>query len=302
MVATGLLLATAASCCATGSSFAMRSTLGRKGTAGGYLSFYFLASFLLSVAIQFKGAALPTFSLPIALTGLLTGFCVVGLMSTIGYALKKGPSGLTFAFLNCGSIMPPLLMALIFSEPFGFSLSVPHLIGCVLVLFGLFWAARGSKNTGMSKSWPFLAALIFLFQSLILTIFDWRCLLFQEGPSHLLIPFHCEAAADVWFMPMMFLSAFTIQSLLFFSRERRIWAPVEFLGGGLGGVVNGISSFLLLTATSTSLPAEKVMLFPLFAVLTIIFCNFFGQWIYKEKVPWYALGCCALGICIGVLG
>lgn len=43
------------------------------------------------------------------------------------------------------------------------------------------------------------------------------------------------------------------------------------------------------------------MIFPIFSVTIILFCNLWGQWLYKEKVNWFANACCIGGILIGTV-
>ncbi len=289
--------------CASISSLMMRRTLSsRHGTAGGYLSFYFLVSFLCAATLNSLFTFKQPWSPTMTLLGGLTGLLVIALMITMGLALGTGPSGLTFAFQNSGSILPPLLMALLFKSAFGFSISLGNIIGMLLVIGGLFWAARTKKTGVISKRWLTFALLTFFCQAIILSIFQWRCLLIEDNlPSHPLIPFRCLQSEDLWFMPAMFFSAWCFQLIYFFYSERRLLYKAEWIGGGVGGIANGLSTCFLLMATRMANSQEKVMLFPLFAVLVILLCNLYGRIIYRESVNWAANACCTAGIFVGTL-
>lgn len=283
------------------SSLALSKSLHHGASIRGYLSSYFLVSFLISSLLNGIFSFNISFNVPMSLLGLVVSFLIMGLMFWMGKAIQKGPSGLTFAFQNSGAILPPLLMALIFKEPFGFSLTIGNLIGIGLVTLGLFWAAIGTSKISLRKEWLWYALLIFFVQGLILTIFQYRCLLIQEGlPSHFLIPFSCSQEADLWFMPVIFFSAWVCQVFNFSFSEKRLPKMSEMIGGSLGGLANGLSTFFLLRATLVATPVEKAMLFPLFTVLVILLCNLYGKLMYKEIIPWKAHAFAMLGIFIGM--
>lgn len=290
-----------ASLCASGSSLAFSQTVRRGGSSGGYLVNYFLICFLVAFFLNGIPFSAPHFSLPMSLVGAGVGVLIAALMFSLGRALQKGPSGMTFAFQNCGAVVPPLLLAVIFSKPFGFSLSWGNLVGMALVVTALVYASLGSsKSSTTQKSWILYALGAFVAQGLILSIFQWRCLLWEKGvPDHSLIPFFCTPEADLWFMPALFLCAWIYQALTFFYRERRLPNLVECVGGGLGGVANGLSTFFILKATSLATDTEKMMLFPIFTVTIILLCNLFGKFFYQEKISWKANALAVAGIVIG---
>jgi hypothetical protein len=289
-----------ASVSASFSSLALSKTLYRGASAGGYLFFYFLSGFLISSF--FNGIVFSHIPMNFNMTclGIAVGLLIPVLMFAIGKALQTGPSGLTFSFQNSGAILPPLLLAFCFNKSFGFFLSFENLIGMILVILGLFWAAVGHAKVSVRKIWIVYALLAFIVQGLILTIFQWRCLLFQEDlPSHALIPFSCPSNADLWFMPALFFSAWIYQALRFSYSEKRLPRFPEIIGGSLGGIANGLSTFLLLKATYLASIEEKTMLFPFFTVMVVLFCNLSGRIFYQEKIPWKANALAALGILIG---
>jgi hypothetical protein len=298
----GFLFTLLASSAASLSSLALSKTLRRGVSLTGYLFFYFLTGLVISICLNGILLSPPPFSFPMALFGSAVGLLVALLMSLMGKALQHGPSGLTFAFQNSGAVFPPLLLAILFSKPFGFTLSAGNLIGMGLVLAGLFYAAFGRSTTPLTKKWVIYASLALVMQSAILSSFQWRCLLIQEDlPRHLLIPCVCPECADLWFMPALFFAAWIYQAVCFIFMQRRRPHLGEIVGGGLGGVANGLSTFFLLRATVTASEAERAMLFPLFTVVVILLCNLYGMLFYREKIPWKANAIAALGICIGTL-
>lgn len=290
-----------AAAAASVSSFAVAQSLRKGASIRGYLLIYFFICFLVACGINGLFTFQHSFCPSVCVLGSMAGFSSVGLMILLGKALHKGPPGLTLAFLNSSSIVPPILMALIFKAPFGFTLTLGNLFGMVLVILGLFWAAKRSSQEPFPKKWLFYTLFAFGFQVLMLTLFQWRSLFIKEDlGSHLLIPFHCTAEDDLWFMPSMFFVAFLFQ-LAFFLSEKRFPKMVEIKGGLVGGIANALSTFFLLTATTLAVAYEKTMLFPLFTVLVILLCNLCSRILYKEAVHWKANACCALGIFIGLL-
>lgn len=284
------------------SNYAMTITLRKKATIGGYLSIFFFVTFLSASYLNHIFSFQNPFSLPMASLGGITGLLMIVLMFGIGRSLQRGPSALSFAFLNSGSIIPPILMALLFGAAFGFSVTFANLLGMGITVAGLFWAARNNLKGNLSFEWLLFALFIFLFQGLLLTLYQWRCLIITEGlPYHLLIPFHCTPQADLWFMPALFFTAALVQLFIFYISEKRMQSSVEGLGGIIGGIANGLGTFFVLRATWIATPEEKAMLFPTFAVLVILICSFAGRLFYKERINWLATVFLILGILIGTL-
>lgn len=291
-----------ASICAFTANCLMRKTLDYGGTTKGFLTGYFTISCLAACLLNSIFTTEAPISMPMMGLGVLTGSFIFIMMYFTGRALQHGPSGLTFAFQNCGAIFPSLFLALAFSSPFGFELSMGNIVGISLVLIGLFWSAQEKQNKSLSKKWLLFALAIFITQSFILTVFQWRSLLFKiDLPSHTLIPFHFQDTEDMWFMPSLFLGAALFQWVFFFMRERRKLKKSELLGGSIGGIFNGLSTFCLLYATNMATPAEKMLLFPFFAVSVIVLGHFYGQTFYRESVNWKANACCIAGIMVGSL-
>ncbi len=236
------------------------------------------------------------------LVGGFAGLLNVVLMILISNALQTGSSGLTFAFQNASSIFPNLILFALFGSAFGFIVTPYQLVGMTLVLGGLFLGAGVTGKIKVSKRWIGYALGCFVVQALILTIFQWRCLLFCSVPqSHFLIPVAYPATADCCFMPGFFLIALVFASMLFLQSNDKLSAN-QIYYGSLSGVANGLSTFFLLLATTHATPMEKGIIFPLFAVGVIILCNLWGRWFYKEPINIPANAFLSGGIVVASLG
>src|ERR1700733_14202533 len=96
-----LLVVLLASCCAAFSSYCIKKNGEHFPNAQGYLLVHYLVGFLLSFLASTEIFRLwwnPT----VLVIGAVTGLFHVLLMQTISRAITRGPSGLTFAFLNSG--------------------------------------------------------------------------------------------------------------------------------------------------------------------------------------------------------
>jgi hypothetical protein len=237
------------------------------------------------------------------LMGGIAGFFSVALMLLTAEALKTGPSGLTFAFQNASSVFPGIILYLIFGSEFGFLLLYLQFIGIFFVLLGLYLGSRSSSEEShpITSSWIKYALGCFVVQALALTFIQGRCVLFScAGSSHFYSSLAIDQSADIWFMPGQFGVGLILQSIITFYKGQGI-KKREILYGSMGGITNGLSTFLLLTATKYALPSQQGLLFPTFAVTTIILCNIWANRIYKEKFNFAANACCSLGILIGSL-
>jgi hypothetical protein len=298
-----LLMALLAAIFASSGNLFLRKNSDFNGNSSGYLVLHFSFSLLVGLLTSPAFRNLEDWSTPVFLTGGIVGLLNIFFMRCTAKALKLGDSGLTFAFQNSGCVLPALLLAIAFGSSFGFIINAELIIGTVFVLLGLFWAAKKDGNSqAISTKWLTYSLLAFSLQALILTSFQWRCLLIKtDVPSHALIPFKCTALQDGWFMPGMFLTAAISQAIIFFCEQKRFLNRTEIKFGSLGGLCNGVSTVLLLQAAQFAASSQQRILFPLFAIGVIIFCNAWGQKLYKEKINWLAYGACCLGIIIAAL-
>lgn len=267
-------------------------------TSSGYLVIFYFCSLLTTVAFY---PALWERSVNFILLAL--GSCVGVLSSTLmlltAHALKRGPAGLTFAFQNASAIFPSLILFLLFGSDFGFSYSYIQLSGMFLVLFGLFLGAKKEslEQPKASSKWLKYALACFLIQILALTCIQARCLLFSFNE----IAFFSQIteADDIWFMPGQFGASFIMQAFLFL-REKKSLLKQEMVYGGLGGIANFSSTCLLLLATKYALPFEKGILFPCFAVASMVLCNIWSNKLYNERFNIRTNVLCSFGIFMAV--
>lgn len=270
-------------------------------SASGYLTVFFLFSFLFSFSLS---SDIWNFNInPIILgIGMVVGVLNSTLMLFTSRALKCGPSGLTFAFLNASAVFPGLILLLLLGSDYGFSWSVMQLIGMMLVLLGLFLGSKEeSKNhTKASFAWLKYAIICFVVQILALTFIQARCVIFDcralDGFFSGMIP---TQADDIWFMPGQFGISFIMQFAMFLSEKKKFYKS-EVIYGGLGGVANFTSTYLLLLATKYALPFEKGILFPCFAVAAMILCNVWANKFYKEEFNLKTNALCSLGIFMAI--
>lgn len=266
----------------------------------GYLFCYYLISFLSTFAFYPSLTKIP-FSPFLLAAGVFVGILNVLLMQVLSISLKYGPAGLTFAFQNASSIFPNALLFLIFGAAFEFIVTPYQVLGMSFVLLGLYFASWQDQPLHLSSRWFKWTVLGFLLQMFILTFLQWRCLLFSHFENHLLIPFHFEESCDAWFMLGFLGGALLLQALIFLYRQRFL-KKSELIFGSLGGLTNGVGTYLLLLATRGALPAEKGLIFPGFAVSVILLCNLWGYMLYREEMNYKANALCLLGIIIASFG
>jgi hypothetical protein len=300
----GLLYVFIASVLAASVNLCLRKNLEKQPSAQGYLAIYFF--FSLAVSFLLREVKLESFSFVMGASGTAAGLLNFLMMTLTALSLKNGPSGLTFAFQNCASILPTIILFLLFGSAFSFNLTLPVLIGFILIAIGLFLSSKMQKeapaaNTRFSR-WILFVISIFLLQGIILSLFQWRCLLLTDQPlSHPLIPWRCTAENEAWFMPGFFLIPTLLQAVLFFASEKRLFTSRETLLGTIGGVLNGGATYFLLLSAKVASPHERMILFPFFAVSVIFLCNLWGKKLYQEKIYWPGMALCFAGVFIGVI-
>ncbi len=291
-----------ASICASFGNYTLRKNLDNGGSSTAYLVIYFSFSLLVASVINPVFSQLTHFHTPMFSLGVFVGLLMALMMLFTTISLSKGPSSLTFAFQNSSAVVPTLMLAAIFGSVYGFNATPSLIIGAICVIAGLFWAAVKQKGSESTKpSWYFFACMMFLVQAFTLTLFQWKCLLTQNVAEHSLIPFSCSLEDEIWFMPGLFISATLLQTMYFVCQEKRMLKFKEIQWGLIGGIANGISTYLLLQANMLATSMEKGVIFPLFAVSVILICNAWGQWLYREKVYWPANILCSTGILISAV-
>lgn len=302
MALSSLIYVFIASLLAATVNFCLSKNAERQKSSMGYLTIYFASSFLISFFVA--DVSMEHFHFVMPSIGAVAGILNLVMMGLVALAIKKGASGLTFSFQNSASVLPALSLFLIFGSPFGFDMNFTLVLGFFLIIAGLFISSRNPNDKDLQRSfrWFALVIAIFLIQGLILSLFQWRCLLLAEHPQdHPFLPWICEIQEDAWFMPSFFLIPTLLQALMFGVNERRWFSRRELFLGLMGGLLNGGATFFLLLATKTAVSNDKMILFPLFAVSVITLCNLWGKAFFGERIHWPGLLLCIAGVFISSL-
>lgn len=298
----------AAVCTATASLFFRKnaSNADYSSSSSGYLVIFYAVSFISSL-IFFPSIWEVDINFIILAIGACVGLMSSTLMLWTSHALRQGPAGLTFAFQNASAIFPGLILFLLLGEDFGFSSSLLQLLGMVLVIGGLFLGTKQEFTVDRKVShhwskWLKYALACFIIQILALTCMEARCLLFNlDEIGGFFSNFAAKEAEDVWFMPGQFGASFGMQALIFLREKRKVQTS-EAIYGCLGGIANFGSTGLLLLATKLALPLEKGIIFPCFAVTSMILCNVWANRLYQEKFNFKSNVLCSFGIFMAVSG
>ncbi|MBS0603968.1 MAG: hypothetical protein JSS60_02905 [Verrucomicrobia bacterium] len=290
-------------------NFFFRRNMEHGGSSKAFLSLYFLFSLFFSILFSPQIFHAP-FSPVMAGVGAVAGILSYLMLTFTARALQLGPPGLTFTFQNASCIYPGLLLSLFFGKAYGFVMTPWILMGFLLILVGLFISARAlEKDTLIIQAtkavwmkWILYAIAMMSAQGIILSIFQWRVLLMNcRADLHWLLPWPCQTEEDIWFMPAFFAIPALIQLCAFWKAERRNFKLREAVFGSSAGVLNCICTVLLLLSTKDSGPLKIEMIFPLFTVSVILFCNLWGWKIYKERVKWLGISLCILGVLVGLI-
>lgn len=298
----GILLALIAGMFVPLTNLCVRKSIDIGGNAKAFFVFQMAASFFFALLLGPVRTAELSIPLPTALFGVLTGIILSVMLFALGKAVEQGPPGFTFAILNSATVMPGLLMALVFGAAFGFIYNVWHAAGSILVLGGLFWGAKGLQGMKNLKSWLFFASVMFAFHILILALYQGRAMLMNqarpEGFASFLSMGHAKSE---WFTPFMFLSSGIIQLAIYFRVGRQKPKVKEIFFGIAGGLSNLLCTFFLIWATEKATPFENAVIFPIYSVIGIILTNLWGQKLYQEQVNWRACQISAFGLFIGTV-
>ncbi len=298
----GLQMMFFAAVCIAISNLCMRRSIDSGGTTKAYLMMQLGLTFFLMVLLNPVRTGNYAWDTPMAIFALCGGVLLAGVMTFVGKALENGPPGLTIALLNCSSVLPILMLVILFGAQFGFYYSLWNAIGSVLVIIGICWAGWDGGELSNRKSWFVFISIAFFVHVAYLVFLNWRALFINfPGEKGLGLSFKPEAASTEWFMPIVFLSAAIIQTFIFLKDEKRLPNKSEVTNGVFGSISNGIGAFFMIRATEISTSLEHAMLFPIFSVTLIIGCNLWGKWLYKEQVNWKANALCVGGIMLGMV-
>lgn len=267
----------------------------------GYLVIFYLSSFILSFTL-YPDIWNFDISYLILILGASVGVLSSILMILTSRALKLGPAGMTFAFQYASAIFPGLILFLFLGKDFGFSLTLTQLSGMALVILGLFIGARNKNDNSRASGWLKYALACFLVQILALTLIQSRCILFDCAKlGGIFTTLTITESQDIWFMPGQF-GASLLMQIIIFLQTRNKFQGTEVFYGCLGGVANFSSTCLLLLATKYAHPFEQGILFPCFAVASMVICNIWAKVLYKEKFSMKTNLLCSFGIFMGATG
>lgn len=284
------------------SNLFMRKSIDSGGTTKGFLIFQMAMGFLVALSLNPVRTGDYAINTPVVLLGVVTGLVLAGLLFSLGRALENGPPGVTFSIINGATVMPAIIMALLFGAARGFPYTPWHAIGSILVLFGLFWAGKGLEGFQNRKAWIFFSLAMFCFHVLLLGIFQWRALLLNTPHvEEITSLFSAEQIRSQWFMPFIYLASTFVQLALFIRYEKRWPRGMEVLYGLIGGAANGLCTYFMIWSTEVATPLENAVIFPIFSVVTIILSNLWGQKLYQEQVNWRACQVCAFGLVVGTV-
>lgn len=298
----GILLALIAGMFVPLTNLTVRKGIDIGGSAKAYFVFQMVTSFLFAILLGPIRTGDFSIPLPTALLGTVAGLILSIMLYSLGRAVEKGPPGFTFAILNSATVMPGLLMALLFGAALGFIYNTWHALGSLLVLIGLFWAAKGFQGLKEMKTWLFFSTVMFTLHVLLLGLYQWRAMLMNlPHPEELVSFFTLEQIKSEWFTPFMFLSSAIVQIFIYLRSEKRIPKSGEIFYGVSGGIVNLLCTFFIIWATERASPLENAVIFPIYSVVGIILTNLWGQKLYQEQVNWRACQLCAFGLIVGTV-
>jgi len=298
----GIQLMIIAGLCIALSNLFMRRSIDAGGNSKAYLMVQMSLSVLVMILLNPVRTGDYSWNTSIALFALTGGLLLAGVMGFLGKALENGPPGLSVALLSCSSVMPILMLVMLFGSQFGFYYTVWNAIGSILVIAGVCWAGWDVIEIPNWKRWLLFVSLTFFAHAIYLVFLQWRSL-FINFPTEGGLGFHfsSEAASTQWFMPMVFLSAAVVQTAIYFRSQKKLPGRAEVYYGLFGSIANGLGAFLMIKATEVATSLEHAMLFPIFSVTLILGCNIWGKFLYKEQVNWRANALCIGGLFIGLI-
>jgi hypothetical protein len=298
----GLIFAFFSGLCVAMANLCMRKSLDVGKNTHGYLLLQLSTACLLATVMNPMAHQAYEVNVSTLGFGIFAGFCLIAVMMAMGKAMNHGPAGLSVAFINASSVVPPMLLAWLFGSRLGFDYDFSEALGTILVVVGLFWASTTTlkaKNPGL---WIKAISIVFVSHVLLLMTFQYRSLLLRmDTPiDGFLIPTHLEMSQSHWFLPLMFLVAFLVQ-LRFCFKEARFPSWKEGLLGICGGLLNGLSVVLIDQATRASIGTGQIALvFPLYSVSILTLCSLWSQVLYKEQIKWIAIATAMIGIVLGM--
>ncbi|MBJ7448870.1 MAG: hypothetical protein JHC93_00750 [Parachlamydiales bacterium] len=283
-------------------NFLMRKNIDGGGSTRAFLMLELIVAVMAVIILNPVRAHYYVWSNEIAGVGLIAGLFFGTLMWAQGKAVQKGPPGLIFAIVNSAAVFPAVIMAGLFGHDFGYVYTLWHGVGSLLVIGGLFWAGCGACRA-KGFSWIPFSLIAFFSHILMLTFIQWRTLHLRPDlpPSELLLSLPVEEAASQWFLPMVFFGAAAMQIIFYLVKENRAPTHREVRFGFVGGIASACAIFFLTRATEEATGVQNAFLFPLSCVTVIVLCNLWGQFLYQERVNWWATLACVIGVFVATV-
>jgi uncharacterized membrane protein len=299
----GIFFALIAALFASVGNFCLRRSIDAGGSAKAYLAIPLTCSFMMMILLNPVRTGDYGWNRWSLILGMIGGVILGILMWGLGKALEKGPPGLTFAILNSSSVVPAVLLALLFGPLYNHPYTFANALGSLLVAIGLFWAGWTSQANPHKKIWLCFVAFIFVLHTLLLLFLQWWAMILKPNlPSSQLIPIRLNSEHIQWFMPSIFLIGAIVQWLIYLRKHHHIPRGIERTYGILGGVAHGICNFFLIFSPQVSNAWENAVIFPIFSLGIIVICNSWAQLLYKESVNWMANSLSIAGLLIGTMG
>lgn len=295
------LMILAGACIALANLF-MRKSIEYGGSAKGFLVFQMLLAFCVALLLNPIRTGQYACNSSIVGLGIIAGCLLALMLFCLGRSLETGPAGLTISVLNAATIVPAVVMFLVWGSSYGFPYTMWHAVGSFIVLFGLFMAGKSALLLANWKKWLVFCSTMFVLHVLILILYQWRAfLLNMPHPEEIISFFTLEKIQSQWFTPVLFLTATIWQIGLFVRFEKRAPQRQEIAYGVLGGILNGLCTYFMIWATEIAAPLENAVIFPIFSVSTIVLSNLWSQKLYQESVNWRACQFCAFGLIVGTV-
>lgn len=282
------------------SNLCMRKSMDAKGSVFAFFFYQLLFTFIVVSFLYPIRADSYSINLYTVFMGVLCGLALGSLKYIIGFALKKGPASLTFASVNSASVVPPCIIALFSGSAINFTCTSWQLVGSLLVVIGLFWAVSNQGFSRHKARWILFALLGFAVHTIYLLLAQLHVLILENSDwLHSILHHGSDTLQSEWYVPLIFATACLMHMIIYSITEKRLPSLSETLWGILGGICNGVCSFFFMQGTLVACGVERSFIFPIFSISLIVFCNLWGQVLYKERVHWRANGLCCLGVLAG---
>ena len=277
----------------------MRRSVDTGGSTNLYVPLQLFVSCLITILLGPVKTGNYAFDPTVVFFGLGIGLLFGVMMWGMGQSLKYGSSGLTFAVINSASILPAVLMALIFGNNFGHPYHWYTGVGATVVVAGIFWSSWSNLSCSNKGKWAvFVSFAIFGFVLLSASL-QWRILLENHGGTSRFLPFSLNKEAGEWFTPAIFFVATLFQLPALFKQKKIGFSKETALYGLLGGISNGSSMYFSVIAAAAAVSWQNAVLFPLFSIGVIEFSNLWGKYLYKENLNFAPRALCISGLVLG---